>query len=145
MEGKLTVKARCKCGRTYDIRNIPIKCYCGNTDWPKHYFTAQNNFTKATWPMSDTTPPPLDAVLNERGSRYGAFADNAFLYHALKQAMERAAPKGHKLTAVQQNALDQIFVKLSRIGTGDPNYRDNWVDIAGYAQLVVAECDGEKR
>lgn len=30
-----------------------------------------------------------------------------------------------------------IAHKLARIMNGDPNYIDNWTDIAGYAQLVV--------
>ena len=30
-----------------------------------------------------------------------------------------------------------ICHKLGRIINGDPNYDDSWLDIAGYAQLIV--------
>ena len=36
-------------------------------------------------------------------------------------------------------ALDLIATKLARIITGDPDYSDNWHDIAGYATLVEQE------
>jgi hypothetical protein len=34
-----------------------------------------------------------------------------------------------------------IFCKITRILTGDPNYTDNWHDIAGYAKLVEIELN----
>ena len=37
----------------------------------------------------------------------------------------------------QREGLEMIAHKISRILNGDPNYDDSWVDIAGYAQLVV--------
>jgi hypothetical protein len=37
----------------------------------------------------------------------------------------------------QWEALDMICSKISRIVNGDPDYDDSWVDIAGYAQLIV--------
>ena len=30
-----------------------------------------------------------------------------------------------------------ISHKIARIMNGDPNYADNWIDIAGYATLVA--------
>lgn len=37
-------------------------------------------------------------------------------------------------------ALVMIATKLSRILTGDPDFRDHWDDIAGYAKLASARC-----
>src|SRR5699024_12051327 len=43
----------------------------------------------------------------------------------------------HKLTGGQQEALDMIMHKVSRIVCGDNLYIDSWRDIAGYAQVIV--------
>jgi hypothetical protein len=37
----------------------------------------------------------------------------------------------------QQEALEMIQHKIARILNGDPDYFDNWHDIAGYATLVA--------
>jgi hypothetical protein len=36
-----------------------------------------------------------------------------------------------------QEAAEMIVHKLARIVNGNPFYMDSWVDIAGYATLVV--------
>ena len=33
--------------------------------------------------------------------------------------------------------------KIGRILNGDPNYDDNWKDIAGYSKLIADELNGE--
>lgn len=93
----------------------------------------------------------VNAVLNERGSRYGKFKDHADITQTLKQSADHFLKVKHntdlknKLTAYQHEALDMIFHKIGRILNGDPNYVDSWVDIAGYAQLVVDELEGRGR
>jgi hypothetical protein len=77
----------------------------------------------------------LDNTLEERGTRYGELIDNGGVAQALKKVF-RAAPNWSRLAADQQEALDQIASKVSRALTGDPEYSDNWHDIAGYATLV---------
>jgi len=44
---------------------------------------------------------------------------------------------GTTMAPDQWEALDMICSKISRIVNGDPDYDDSWVDIAGYAQLIV--------
>lgn len=94
--------------------------------------------------------PPVDSqlekLLADRGNKYGSFTGHAILTQALKQTfylhMHHHNPdKFQKLTPSQREAIDMIFHKLGRIGNGDPNYADSWVDIAGYAQLVVEELN----
>jgi hypothetical protein len=41
------------------------------------------------------------------------------------------------LAFYQRESLEMIAHKISRIVNGDANYMDSWVDIAGYAQLVI--------
>lgn len=76
----------------------------------------------------------IQQTLAER-SRYGEFKHNAMLAQTLKADL-RAFPNWEKLAPHQRQALDIIMDKVSRIVCGDPNYRDNWHDIQGYAQLV---------
>lgn len=77
----------------------------------------------------------LDQVLQERGDRYGRFIDRAAITQSIKHAM--ACPGWYELACDQKEALETIATKIARILNGDPDYIDNWVDIAGYAMLVV--------
>jgi hypothetical protein len=36
-----------------------------------------------------------------------------------------------------RESLDLIATKIARILSGNPNDKDHWVDVAGYANLVV--------
>lgn len=70
-------------------------------------------------------------TLNERQSTYGSFEDVANTTQYLLQMLSTDA-----MSDVQLEALHMICSKLARIAHGDPNYKDNWHDIAGYATLV---------
>jgi hypothetical protein len=85
----------------------------------------------------------ISSVLDERGSRYGAFADHAAITVALKDVIQNYnSRKWNRLRPSQQEALHMICHKIGRIVNGDPDYIDSWVDIVGYAQLVVKELEG---
>lgn len=81
-------------------------------------------------------------ILNERGSRYGSFRTHSQIAMMLKDFF-RNLPSWHTLSYSQKEALDMIAHKIGRIVNdgGDPNYADSWVDIAGYATLVVNELN----
>lgn len=85
-------------------------------------------------PRVHSTGAPLVAILEERGSRYGDFNHNSHISQQLKIAV---VEHGHRLDSLHREALDMILHKVARILAGDPNYADSWVDIAGYATLVV--------
>lgn len=77
-------------------------------------------------------------VLAERGVKYGAFIGVADVAQQLKAVVKEMLDMRDKtLLHDQQEALDMIFHKVARIVNGDSNYVDNWIDIAGYAQLVA--------
>lgn len=98
-------------------------------------------------PLENVSPPSpekadIDKTLEERGSRYGPFDGHASITQRLKMVM--AGSDGHgRLSYSQAEALDMIAHKIGRILNGDPNYDDSWVDIAGYAQLIVKQLRGE--
>lgn len=95
----------------------------------------------ASVPPTDT----IDAVLTERGSRYGNFEDHARITQALKYEIRQ----GDSFTKMEDDmveALDMIAHKIGRIVNGDPRYADSWVDIAGYAKLVADRLqEGERK
>lgn len=41
--------------------------------------------------------------------------------------------------------LEMIAHKIARILNGDPNYADNWHDIAGYATLIDLQLQGDDK
>lgn len=84
------------------------------------------------------TTTPTEALITERGNRYGEFKNGAAIMQQLKDVMH-AAPKWDALKSSQKEALEMIQHKIGRILNGDPDYDDNWKDIAGYATLIVKE------
>jgi len=78
----------------------------------------------------------VDDLLAERDERYGEFDELADISQNLKVIIGSSG-NWNELAADQQESLEMIAHKIARILNGDPNYIDSWVDIAGYAQLVV--------
>lgn len=72
-------------------------------------------------------------ILAERGKTHGKFEDVAQTYKAFSHVI--SINKKQALTPGQSLALDVICQKMARILCGDANYKDHWVDIAGYATL----------
>lgn len=77
----------------------------------------------------------IKKTLEERGTRYGDFTVHARIAQNLQLVMQDKSGWGH-LSSVQRQALTVIADKIARILSGDPDYRDNWHDIQGYAKLV---------
>lgn len=86
----------------------------------------------------------VNEILNDRGKRYGNYLDQATITEEIRRAI-REGLSSQPLKADQCDALHMIAVKLSRIVNGDPDYADNWRDIAGYATLVADRLDGKER
>ncbi len=84
----------------------------------------------------------VEKILEEREKTHGAFADHAVYTQHIKTLIRDLTKTSKKcLTAVQTEALDMIAHKLGRILAGDPNHKDHWDDIAGYAVLVSKELN----
>lgn len=81
----------------------------------------------------------VEATLAERGARYGDFTFHAVVAQSLQDNM-RCTAGWDRLDAVKRQALSVIADKVARILTGDPEYRDNWHDIQGYARLAEDRC-----
>ena len=86
----------------------------------------------------------VNKTLDERGERYGKFKSHAEFSQKLKQAMKEKAT-WWDLSPSQQESLEMIAHKIARILNGDPNYADNWHDIAGYATLIDLQLQGDDK
>ena len=93
-----------------------------------------------------------DPLLVERQKTHGSFELNAAISQQLKSMFEApylVDPKNNtcenakykECNAVHREALDMIALKLSRILSGQANFKDHWDDIAGYAKLGSEACD----
>jgi predicted RNA-binding protein with EMAP domain len=80
----------------------------------------------------------IEQTLAGRESTYGKFSNHAEISQKLKEVMYTYA-KPDALSDCQKEALEMIMHKVARILNGNPNYVDNWHDIAGYATLVEME------
>jgi hypothetical protein len=87
----------------------------------------------------------VDAILNERGSRYGNYLMQATIAESMWSICVDAL-QNKEIAADQANALHMICTKIARIVNGpNPNHIDSWNDIAGYALLVAERLEGKTR
>lgn len=89
----------------------------------------------------------INEILEERGGNYGDFHTQANLSQTLKSIVNQhyASVHGEAMPNFMAEALAMICHKVARIANGNPLYADSWVDIAGYAQLVVDILDKSKQ
>jgi hypothetical protein len=80
--------------------------------------------------------PNIDTTLEERGSRYGSYADHARITQNIKRAMADSK-NWNTLKDDQKETLEMLAHKIGRILNGDPDYHDSWHDIIGYTKLVA--------
>lgn len=83
-------------------------------------------------------------MLKERGSKYGNYLEQTRIINNIADAIHEtgAGVAWLDMEADQKDALYMIIVKMSRILNGNPDYVDNWEDIAGYATLVANRLKG---
>jgi len=90
-----------------------------------------------------TTALTVEDTLKERGSRYGPFETHAEYAEGINQVYESSL-NWLDMKPDAKEALRIIANKIGRILNGDPDYDDNWRDIAGYATLVEKRINGIK-
>lgn len=76
-----------------------------------------------------------EALLAERRKTHGDYREHAAITRVVLEAWA-ANRNWSKLTDSQKETLHMIAHKVGRIVTGDPNVKDHWDDIAGYATLI---------
>ncbi len=78
---------------------------------------------------------PIDQILSERGATHGNYLEQAKTAQQLFQIV-RQTPNWNSMMLDQRDAIESILKKISRIGHGQPNKADHWMDIIGYAYLI---------
>ena len=81
-------------------------------------------------------------TLKTRQEQYGSFEDVAMFTEQMVDVMRKGYYE--KLAYNQKMALYMICSKMARIVNGNPNHKDSWHDIAGYATLIDNELVSEK-
>lgn len=92
--------------------------------------------------LTGTKAPVYETpLLNERQKTHGDFNSNARATQRFRDFM-RAEPGWDKLSDRQKQSLDEIVLKIARILAGNPDAREHWDDISGYANLNVESGNG---
>lgn len=81
-------------------------------------------------------------LTDKRKNQHGDWIKQSQMAYNLKFTFNAYHRNGPDLPAHQQEAIEMILTKISRIACGDPNHADHWNDIAGYAYLGKGGHDG---
>jgi hypothetical protein len=81
-------------------------------------------------------------IIEEREKTHGSYEVHARTTQWMKDVIRdyMGSEKWTYLDNRHREALDMICHKIGRIVAGDPNHRDHWDDIAGYATLASKAC-----
>jgi hypothetical protein len=87
----------------------------------------------------------IQTTLDERKKTHGDFRLHAECTQTLKGVVAYLMQEHDRLPLKNEHAetLDMIFHKIGRIIAGDPNCKDHWHDIAGYAKLAEQACEAK--
>ena len=82
----------------------------------------------------------IDTIISERNLVHGDYTVQATMTQDMKDTV-RSGPNYNTMSPSHREAVEMIAVKLARILCGNPNHRDHWDDIAGYARLASKRTD----
>jgi len=71
---------------------------------------------------------------------HGSYVEQSTASQTLKRLCEQAR-NWDQMPCYMRESIHMIQQKVARIICGDPFERDHWVDIMGYAALVLRELD----
>jgi hypothetical protein len=81
------------------------------------------------------TEKSTEALLEERRATHGEYRDHTRCTQAILLMLQRER-NWEKLDDIMKESLHMFAHKMARIATGNPDTKDHWDDIAGYAVLV---------
>ena len=84
----------------------------------------------------------IQEILKEREKTHGDFSVHAAITQAIKSCY-KITTAYDRLSSPQRETLDMIAHKIGRILTGNPNTKDHWDDIAGYATLISERIEDD--
>jgi len=86
----------------------------------------------------------IEATLQSREKTHGSYSVQSAMSQRLKGHI-RTSPNWHDLPEYMRESLEMIEQKIARILSGNACEPDHWVDIMGYAALVLRELDQEQQ
>lgn len=100
--------------------------------------------TRASYTLSNNGNLSMDqninAILSTRETTHGSYVEQSTASQTLKRLCEQAR-NWEQMPCYMRESIHLIQQKIARIVCGDPWERDHWVDIMGYAALVLRELD----
>lgn len=78
----------------------------------------------------------ITTITNDRAKTHGDYTDVAECAQVTKELWRSRAGYA-KLSRVQRETLDMLAHKIARVLSGNPDERDHWSDIAGYAKITA--------
>ena len=82
----------------------------------------------------------IDNILSARETTHGSYVEQSTASQTLKRLCEQAR-NWDQMPCYMRESVHLIQQKVARIICGDPWEKDHWVDIMGYAALVLRELD----
>jgi hypothetical protein len=82
----------------------------------------------------------IDTILSTRETTHGCYVEQSTASQTLKRLCEQAR-NWDQMPCYMRESVHLIQQKVARIICGNPFERDHWVDIMGYAALVLRELD----
>lgn len=82
----------------------------------------------------------IDNILSARETTHGCYVEQSTASQTLKRLCEQAR-NWDQMPCYMRESVHLIQQKIARIICGDPWEKDHWVDIMGYAALVLRELD----
>jgi len=86
----------------------------------------------------------IDKILAEREKAHGAYKTHAEISQWLKNVL-RYGENWDRMPAPYRESLEMIMHKVARILNGNIHHEDSWMDIAGYAMLIVRELERDRK
>jgi hypothetical protein len=85
-----------------------------------------------------TIDAPIESLLAARGATHGDYETHARITQKIKAILYEHYTTAH--TTAMRESLEMNAHKIGRILAGDPDFKDHWLDISGYATLVANRC-----
>ena len=82
----------------------------------------------------------IEGILQNREKTHGSYSVQSAMSQRLKSLI-RTSPNWADMPEHMQESLEMIEHKIARILSGNAYEPDHWLDIIGYAALVVRELD----
>lgn len=86
------------------------------------------------------SPLTTEEIMEQRGEIYGSYTKICQIAESIETSL-RSGESWPMLRPEQKQSLKMMAHKMARVVCGNTQYRDNWLDMSGYAELVVKEID----